>query len=273
MVAAAALALVGCGGSSTSGDNEAGGLGLLTPGELVVGSDISFPPFEFTDSGSGTPSGFDVDLVNAIARRLGISKVVFRDRRFDAIFTATSSGAIDMAASAITITPQREQEVDFSRPYFEDPQAILARADDAAAFGGSAAATLTPRNARVRLTGHHIGVVRGTSGASFAQGIRPATVQRYRSLDRAFEDLAARRLDTVIINYSLAANATISRPDLRVVAKMLPSATYGFAFGTDKGALREAFDRGLVQTISSGEFARIYRRWFNDDPPPRIVNS
>lgn len=95
---------------------------LIDEGTLTVGSDIPFPPFEF-----GKPpdyDGFDIDLVNAIADQLGL-KVVYEDTSFDTIFTDVAQGKFDLVASASTITPEREKQVNFSDPYYEAEQALV----------------------------------------------------------------------------------------------------------------------------------------------------
>src|SRR5438034_10603151 len=106
----AVLAAAGCGG----GDNKSNGGGGKVPSHITVGSDIPYAPFEF---GQPPYKGFDVDVVNEIAKRLD-TKVTFKKTPFDVIFRDLAQGKFDMVASAATITPERAKEVDFSNPYF-----------------------------------------------------------------------------------------------------------------------------------------------------------
>jgi polar amino acid transport system substrate-binding protein len=95
---------------------------LIEDGQLLVGTDTPFPPFEI-----GQPpdiSGFDIEVVRAIAERLGL-EVTFQDTSFDTLFRDTASGQFDLGAAASTITPEREKTVTFSNPYYEAQQALV----------------------------------------------------------------------------------------------------------------------------------------------------
>lgn len=267
-VAALLLGLAACGGSSgadtTSAAND---LGLKTPGTLLVGSDIPYAPFEFTDPGSKTAKGFDVDLVNAVAKEMGISTVVFQDTSFDTIFTSTATGRFDMAASSITITDERKKTVAFSDPYFEANQSIMVRTADAGADPQLQGQTITPEIAREGLKGQTIGVQRGTTGADLAKSIPGATIRQFQQIDDAFNALIAKRVDVVVNDYAISAYATLAKPDLKVVAKVSPSESYGVAFPPDNTALVDAFNAGLATVKSNGTYATIYKKWFNEEPP------
>jgi ABC-type amino acid transport substrate-binding protein len=91
-------------------------------GELLVATDAPFPPFEI-----GEPpdvSGFDIDVVNDIAERLGV-EVTYQNTSFATIFRDVAGGRFDMAVAATTITPGRSKTVDFSNPYYEAQQALV----------------------------------------------------------------------------------------------------------------------------------------------------
>ena len=121
----------GCGSSndssSTSTTTSASGgggsdLGLITDGTLTVGSDIPYPPFE-----QGSPpdyTGFDIDLVDAIAQKLGLTPKIV-DTSFGTIFSDQQAGKFDIVASSSTITPARSKKVTFSDPYFDADQSLM----------------------------------------------------------------------------------------------------------------------------------------------------
>jgi polar amino acid transport system substrate-binding protein len=138
LVLLAALALVltagfavGCGGDDDDddgGDTTAAGgdLGLIQDGQLLVGTDTPFPPFEI-----GQPpdiSGYDIEVMNGIAENLGL-EVTYQDTGFDTIFRDVANGQFDTAAAASTITPERQQRVNFTDPYYEAQQALLVPTD------------------------------------------------------------------------------------------------------------------------------------------------
>jgi len=97
----------------------------ITAGKIVVGSDTAFPPFENVE-GADTV-GFDVDLMDAIGKKLGMS-VEFKSFKFDALITGVQAGTeFDMIASAMTITAERKQSVDFSNPYINSNQSLAVK--------------------------------------------------------------------------------------------------------------------------------------------------
>ncbi|GAV30945.1 MAG: transporter substrate-binding domain-containing protein [Anaerosomatales bacterium] len=112
---------------ATSGVTEkpAGEIKTLTPGKIIVGSDTAFPPFENVENGEVV--GFDVDLMKAIGEKLGMT-VEFKSYKFDALITGLQAGTeFDMVASAMTITDERKQSVDFSDPYINSNQSLAVR--------------------------------------------------------------------------------------------------------------------------------------------------
>ncbi|MCX8007919.1 MAG: transporter substrate-binding domain-containing protein [Coriobacteriia bacterium] len=112
---------------ATSGVTEkpAGEIKTLTPGKIIVGSDTAFPPFENVEEGQIV--GFDVDLMKAIGEKLGLA-VEFKSYKFDALITGLQAGTeFDMVASAMTITDERKQSVDFSDPYINSNQSLAVR--------------------------------------------------------------------------------------------------------------------------------------------------
>lgn len=106
-------------------EKPAGDLPLGTAGKIIVGSDTAFPPFENVEGGEVV--GFDVDLVSAIAEKLGLT-AEFKSYKFDALITGVQAGTeFDMIASAMTITDERKQSVDFSDPYINSNQSLAVK--------------------------------------------------------------------------------------------------------------------------------------------------
>ncbi len=127
------LAACGNGGTTTgSGGNTPAASGsptvtppsdLLTPGYLTVGSDTTYPPQEYIDTSTNHAAGFDIDLITAIAQRMGLqAKIVTTS--FDTIIDSLSAKRFDVVISAVTITPARQQKVQFV-PYFSAGESLL----------------------------------------------------------------------------------------------------------------------------------------------------
>lgn len=96
---------------------------LITKGTLTVGSDTTYPPQEFIDTATGSATGFDVDLITAMAQKLGLkAKIVTAN--FDTILDDLSAKRFDVVISAITINPDRTQKADFV-PYFLAGESLI----------------------------------------------------------------------------------------------------------------------------------------------------
>jgi polar amino acid transport system substrate-binding protein len=103
----------------------AGSIVTLTPGKIIVGSDTAYPPFENVEGGETV--GFDVDLMKAIGEKLGLT-VEFKSYKFDALITGLQAGSeFDMVGSAMTITDERKQSIDFSDPYINSNQSLAVK--------------------------------------------------------------------------------------------------------------------------------------------------
>ena len=229
-------------------------LGLKNDGELSVGSDVPYAPFEFySPPGSDTIVGFDVDLVKAVARTFGVSKVTFKRQAFDTIFLAVAQKRFDLAASSISITPARAKTVLFSAPYFTANQSLMVRR-------GSDIKTTRD------LAGKTLGAQTGTTGADLAKTFKPSEVKTYQLIDDAFSALQAGRVDAVINDFAISAYATKSKKNLVVVQQIRTKEGYGLAFPKGSEALRNAFNRGLVTIKRNGTYDRIYKRWFGTTP-------
>lgn len=233
-----------------------GGLWAAPASTWRIGADPTFPPFEFRDPKTNAITGFDLDLIKAIAKQTG-HPVEIVPLPFDGLIPALQSHSIDAAISAITITPERARAVDFSRPYFKAGQAIVVR-ENGPAFTDLAA-----------LKGRRIAVQIGTTGALEASKIPDAIVSSFDSTPLALQELANGNADAVLsdvpaILYAIdQANLT----GLKLSGENLSTEYYGVALPT-RSPITAAVNQGLNNLIQNGRYAEIYRRWFGADPPP-----
>jgi polar amino acid transport system substrate-binding protein len=246
----------GCGDGGGGGSGGGRGLDTITAGQLRVGSDIPYPPFEF-----GRPpdyEGFDVDIVNEIAKRLDL-EARFVKTPFDPIFRNLAQGRFDMVASAAPITPEREKIVDFSDPYFPADQSVTVKR-------GSDIKTVAD------LAGKTIGAQRGTTGAAYARDkVDARTVRPYDLIDDAFKALQADQVEAVIYDFPVSKYQERSKKDLVVVQTIEMEEEYGLAFAKDSQRLRSRVNSVLARMKRDGTYTRIYRKWFEQDPPERIL--
>jgi polar amino acid transport system substrate-binding protein len=251
----------GCGGGGSTTTGGGGGsneLGLLTPGTLTIGSDIPYPPFE-----QGKPpdyTGFDVDLMDAIAKDLNLQPK-WVDTAFGTIFSDEQAGKFDIVASSTTITKAREEKVTFSDPYFDADQSLMVQK------GGDLTSTDQITSDTT------IGVQEGTTGQDYAEKSTDAQVQAYPEIGNAFNALQAGQVDGVINDFAVSAFALKKYPQLDVVENIPTGEDYGFPMQKQNTALQNAVNGALKDVIADGTYEKIYKKWFTKAPPPQFQPS
>jgi ABC-type amino acid transport substrate-binding protein len=256
VLAAFVLVATGCGGD----DNEktTGKFQTISAGKLKIGSDIPYKPFEFGESPNY--QGFDVDVVKAVANKLDL-QAQFVKTPFDTIFRNLAQGKFDMVASATTITPEREKEVDFSDPYFPADQSLMVKK-------GSDIKTVDD------LKGKVVGAQLGTTGADYAKNKTDAkAIRTYDLIDDAFNALGAGQVEAVINDCPVSKYAEKAHPNLTVVRAIPTNERYGFAFPSNSDALRTAFNEKLAEIRKDGTLASISDKWLGTQPCKALPGS
>ncbi|WP_204141511.1 basic amino acid ABC transporter substrate-binding protein [Halomicronema sp. CCY15110] len=256
----ASVVLAACGGSAPT--DTADGTDSATDsasteeatGTLTVATEPAFPPFEFQDE-NGELAGFDIDLMTAIGETAGL-EVQFESLPFDGIIPALQAGTVDAAISGMTITEERLQTVDFSRPYVKAGLAIAVQADN------MEVATLDD------LQDMRIAVQIGTTGAETAAEIPGAEISTFDSAPLALQELANGNVDAVINDAPVTLDAIASGniDGLKVVGELLTTEFYGIAL--PKGSPNVAIINDAIMTMmEDGTYAAIYQEWFGEEPP------
>jgi ABC-type amino acid transport substrate-binding protein len=250
-------------GSGTS-SSSAPTFTTIAEGKLTVGSCLDYKPFEYKQGDQ--LKGFDVDLTDEIASRLGL-EVEWVKANFDTIFTAVAANQFDMVAAASTITPEREQTALFSDPYFNARQSLTVNT------------TKTPdiQSTDDLASGDIVAVQKGTTGKDWAtENLEPNGIQIkvFDLAPDAFTDLEAGNV-TGIINDEPSSDAEVeSRPDLAVVEGIDTGEHYGLAFSPDNPDLKDAVDGALAEIIADGTYAEIFDRYFPGvEVPPEYQAS
>jgi ABC-type amino acid transport substrate-binding protein len=220
-----------------------------------IGTNAEYPPFESVDE-EGNIIGFDIDLMDAIAADAGF-EIEWINTKWDGIFTALASGEFDAVISAATITPEREEEVDFSDPYFLAGQIISVSVDDAESIA-------TPDD----LAGLKVGVQTGTTGDFFATEIPGVEVVRFDETTLAFQALGSGEVDAVIADAPPSLDIIASNPDLNLttVGEPLTEEYYGIAVRPDFPELLDVINASLLNVIADGTYAEIFEGYFGELP-------
>ncbi|MGW7354689.1 ABC transporter substrate-binding protein [Streptomyces sp. Z26] len=253
LAAASAVLLAATACTSTKSSGDGSEISLVKSDKLTTCTHLPYEPFQVKKGGEVV--GFDVDVVDLVAKKLDVKQEIV-DTPFEGIQTGEdlNAGKCDVAAAGMTITDVRDENLDFSKPYFEATQALLTKK-------GKGYKTLAD------LKGKKLGVQQGTTGAEYAkeQGKGVETVQ--------FEDLAllltavkTGQVDAGINDNGVLYDYVKGNPDTEVTAEFDTGEQYGIGVKTGNDALRKEIDAALDKAKSDGSYDRIYKKWFGKAP-------
>jgi ABC-type amino acid transport substrate-binding protein len=246
------------GGSSGSASPSEKPLTTLKPGVLTVASCLDYQPFEYYKGPD--LKGFDVDLIQAIAKKLGLT-VSWEKHDFDTIFTSLAANQFDAVAAASTIKPDRLQVVDFSDPYYNSRQSLTVNSDKTPDI------TSTDQLGQ----GDVVGAQKGTTGLEWATtNLQPkgVTIKTYQLAPDSYTDLEAGQI-TGVINDEPSAEAEVkSRPTLKVVQPIDTGEHYGFAVAKNHPDVTAAINGALKELIADGGYKQIFDTYFPGVPVP-----
>lgn len=252
---------VGCGDDDDDGGDggtDAGNLGLINEGQLLVGTDTPYEPFEI-----GQPpdiTGYDIEVMNAIAEELGV-EATYQDTSFDTIFRDVGQGQFDTAAAASTITPDREKTVDFTDPYYSSVAALMVPE-------GSNIATFED------LGGTIVGSQDGTTLEEFANNETDASeVRGYPEGPDAIAAMRTEQVEAVVIDLPVALDAVEKQGGVEIVDQAETDELFGFAVAPDNDALREAMNDALDTIKGDGTLAELYQEYFDQEPPESVTKG
>ena len=228
--------------------------GLVDDSALTVCSDTPYEPFEF-EGDDGQQTGYDMELLRAIAQDADLELAV-SDLPFDGILGALAAGQCDVLASAVTITDERAQEVDFTDPYFDADQSLLIRAEDEGTYASLA-----------DLTGQRIAVQSGTTGETYANEHLPegATVVSFEDADGLFGALASEDVAAVLQDFPVNAYRATQDDSFTVTETFPTGEQYGFAVEKGDTATLEFINDGLATLREDGRFDEIFGTYFGEE--------
>lgn len=258
---AGALALVGCGGSQDPAAGSAAGKAgddaaytLVEDGTFTIGTSAEYEPFEYMEDGEY--KGFDLELAELIADDLGLDfEIVNMD--FDGLCAAVASGTkMDAAFGAITITPKREKQVDFTDSYYMDDQAIVTMKDNADITGDNYADALN-------VEGVKIAVQSGSTAEAFVNENFPeATVVPFKNATDCFAALQSNQAVALVTNRSVAAQLTASSFDNEQVIKLISTGEeYAIAVSKDNPGLKDAINETLAKFTEDGTIDALMEKY------------
>ena len=262
ILTAVAVSLAGCsasgpnsgadtsGASATADDSLAA---VLESGTLTVGTEGTYRPFTYHEGGSGTLTGYDVEVAEAVAAELGV-EVKFEETQWDAIFAGLQAGRFDVIANQVSITPEREAAYTFSTPYTYSNGVIVVKSDNTSITsfeslsGKTTAQSLTSNfYTLAEESGANIEAVEG-----WAQSV--ALVQQGR-VDATIND------NLTYLDYKKQTGAE----GLKIAATTDEQSETAFAFAKGSTTLADAVNKALDDLRAAGTLAEISEKYFGDD--------
>jgi polar amino acid transport system substrate-binding protein len=236
------------------GEIDISGVPELEDGTLNIGSDIAYAPIEFYKEGTETPDGLDVDLANAIAAALGVD-AEFINTGFDGIIEALNTEDYDVIFSAMTINPEREQEIDFV-PYVSVGTGILVPAGNPE--GITAVSDLCGLTVAVQL-GTIQETLLQTENEDCAEKMEIVT---FDTNPLAVEDVRTGGSDANLSDFPVAyVDAEESNSELEVLDVQIDPAPYGIGVRKTSAELKSVLEQALDAIIESGEYDEVIEKW------------
>ena len=236
-------------------------------GKLKIGMEIGYPPFEYFDTDGKTPIGFDVRLGQELAKKLGL-EAEFIDTAWDGILAGLDTDRYDIIISAMTITPDRLANYDFSKAYIGNAQSIILQKDSTLEISSPA-----------DLEGKKVGVQAETTSDYFMKKLHSEQELNYESAGydkvmNAYDDLKLNRIDAVCSD-SLVAVSYLSKPQSEYKKAWEGEAEEYFGICIKKGnsQLKNKINENLDKMIEDGTLTTIYTEIFGGDLLYTIENS
>ncbi|MDR7364612.1 amino acid ABC transporter substrate-binding protein [Nocardioides marmoribigeumensis] len=260
-LAAATLSLAACGGGpdkagSTGVEDQKSGTSLASiekDGVITVGTEGTYRPFTFHEGGSGPLTGYDVEVMRAVADELGV-EVKFEETQWDAIFAGLNAGRFDAIANQVSITPERTKDYAFSTPYTVSPGVVVVRKGDTSI---SSFEDLRGKTTAQSLTSNWYDLAKQNG----------AEIQNVEGWAQAVALLEQGRVDATV-NDSLTFldwQKTEGKDTLQIAARTQDEARNAIAFRQGSDDLVTAVDRALEKLRKDGTLTRISEKYFGED--------
>ncbi|MFJ3310232.1 transporter substrate-binding domain-containing protein [Streptomyces sp. NPDC086549] len=246
------LLVAGCSSSDGgSGKTTVKGVHLVKAGQLTTCTHLPYPPFQ--SEIDGKVQGFDVSLIDLVAKNLGVKQQIV-DTPFENFKTGAflNSGQCDLAAAGMTITAERKKNVDFSDPYFDATQAVLV--DKKSGINSLA---------DVKAKGKKLGAQAQTTGEDYAKskGYDPIS---FESSDAVLNGLRTGQVQAVVIDYPVVQGWLKDKANadaFKVVDNLNTGEQYGFTVKKGNAELRAAINKALADAKADGTYKKLYEQW------------
>jgi polar amino acid transport system substrate-binding protein len=269
-VAALALTLAGCGGSSSGGNAATNPVpsttvdsalaakvpaSIKSAGKIVIGTDSTYAPSEFLDTDGKTVIGFDVDLFNAVAGKLGL-KTEWQSAKFDDIIPGVGTGKYNIGVSSFTINADREKQVTMVSYFNAGTQ-----------WASKSGASVDPDNACGKKVAVQTGTVQADDVTARSKkctdgGKTAITIDQYQAQSDATNAVISGKDDAMLADSPVCAYAVKqTNGQLALAGQIYDSAPYGYVLPKDQADFAQAIASAVQSLITDGTYKTILAKW------------
>ena len=223
-------------------------------GSLKIAVEGTYPPFNFKDQKTNQLAGFDIEVAQLLAAKLGV-KAEFITTEWSGILAGLSAGKFDVIVNQVGITPKRQESFDFSSPYTISSAQLIVKKDEKRVF-----ANLDD------LKGKKLGVGQGSNYEEKAKSVAGIEVKSYPGAPEYLQDLAAGRVDAALNDSLMVAYLLKNSPlPLKAGAPIGELTKNGIPFVKGNPKFQAALDGALAQIIKDGSLQKVSVKWFGKD--------
>ncbi len=226
-------------------------------GVIVVGSDASYAPSEFLASDNATVQGFDVDLFDAVAAKLGL-KTKFQNAKFDSIIPGVSSGKYELGVSSFTINADREKQVAMVSYYSAGTQWFTSKGNPSSVDPADACG----KAIAVQTNTVQVDDLDARSRKCTSAGKPAIKIDSYQGQDQATAAIVSGKDVAGLADSPVGAYAVKQTAGkLELLGSIYDSAPYGYVIPKDQTGFADAVSAAVTALIKDGTYATILKKW------------
>lgn len=217
-------------------------------GKLVIGTSPDYPPFESLDNQNNV-IGFDIDIMNEVAKKLGVKLEVVQ-MNFDSLIAGLTSNKFDIMAAGVSVTEDRKKQVDFSVPYLVGSDAIVVNKD-----------IKDPITKLEDLKGKTVAVQLGTVQSDRLKKVGGITVKEFDLFTQAAAAVSSKQADAMYLAKVVAEQFVKKDPNLKIAAET-PADDTAYALRKNTPDLTAVVNQTITDLQKSGQFDQLVQKWF-----------
>lgn len=248
----AVLLVAGCGQSSTTNSANQSRIDQIKKSGKLVLATGDYRPFEYHDEKTNKMVGYDIDLAEAIAKKIGVPLEV-KEMQFTSLIPTLQNGQADLVIAAMYITDQRKEAVDFADPYMDTGMVLVVKAGD------------TTIKSVKDLDGKVVGVKTGATSEKVAQDLKAQganiTIKSYKETVDYLLDMENGRLDASINDLLNQLEYNKTHPNVKIVGDPFTKASLGIAVKKGDKEMTDLINSVLKEMKQNGEADNLYQKW------------